>query len=95
MLPDTSSAQATSSSLGQTALDADIERALLSPRERLKNFMGENGLRQADVASEIGCTQAHVSMLLNKKCDVSLNTARALERLTRGLIRATDWATSP
>ena len=94
MAPDTSNPRANAFSREPTGLGADAARIHLTPREQLRDFMGEAGLRQADVASEIGCSQAYVSMLLNRKTDVSVNTARALERLTGGLIPASDWATS-
>lgn len=57
----------------------------------LSEYLAKNNIRQEDFASKIGVTQATVSRLSNGGVP-SLKLAVAIERATRGRVKASSWA---
>jgi transcriptional regulator with XRE-family HTH domain len=61
-------------------------------RSKVRQWLEAEGLTQARAAERLGVSQGAVSQLLNGTTAApSLGLAQALERETKGAIRATDW----
>lgn len=58
---------------------------------KLRHFMTENGIKQADFAASIGATQGLVSRLIGGTALPSLKLAARIERVTGGAVPASSW----
>lgn len=65
--------------------------ALASPIERLRAFAESKGLSQEALAEILHCRQPHISRIFRGEKGVGLAMAAAIERATRGQIRAIEW----
>jgi transcriptional regulator with XRE-family HTH domain len=65
--------------------------AIKSPRERLKDWVSRYPT-QTDAGKVLGISQGHVSAILRGSKVPSLDAAAAIERATKGKIRAIEWA---
>lgn len=78
-----------------TLRDALIARTVLAMRSgagrTLAGWRKRAGLSQGELAALVGCTQPFVSALENGERTPGLELAAAIERLSFGVIRASDW----
>lgn len=61
----------------------------------LKEWMQQEGLTQEAAAKRLGATQQNVSNWLRGKNEPSLRTALAIEKKTRGAVKAADLTVRP
>lgn len=57
----------------------------------LKDYMRETGKTTVQLAQEIGMSQSTVSMISNGIRKPSINTARIISRITKGLVTLDDF----
>lgn len=65
---------------------------------RLRSYLSDNNLRQAEFAAAVGATQATISGLVNGTRSPSLDLAVRIERETKGAVPVSSWvqpATTP
>lgn len=62
------------------------------PAARLRAFADESGLNSRKLGELIGCSQGWAWRILAGEVPPNLNHATAIERVTGGQIRATEWA---
>lgn len=63
--------------------------------ERLRAYLCENDVRQADFAAQVGTTQATISRLLNGVVRPGLDLAVAIEAATQGQVPVAAWVSGP
>lgn len=59
---------------------------------KLKDFMEEAGVSQAQLMAAADIKQGHASLLINDKAVPSLRVALAIHELSNGKVSLTDWA---
>lgn len=66
------------------------------PRKRetkLSRWIDASGMTRDEVAARLGVARQHVDRLCRAENRPSLTLAAEIEKLTRGAVRAVDWAT--
>lgn len=58
---------------------------------KLREYRVRRGLKQAELAQELGVTQASLSRFESGAMRPNLATATRIERLTRGKVKAGSW----
>jgi transcriptional regulator with XRE-family HTH domain len=69
-----------------------VEPSSANPVARLKAFAAARGWTQAELAKALDCHQPHISRVFRGNKGVGLRLAVAIERVTKGAIKARDWA---
>jgi DNA-binding transcriptional regulator YdaS (Cro superfamily) len=68
-----------------------MEDDMLQPRIRLKMWLAEKEIRQGTFAQMIGVSFHVVSNILTGRTKPTPDVAQAIERETRGAIKAVEW----
>jgi transcriptional regulator with XRE-family HTH domain len=59
--------------------------------EKLRTYLVESGRTAAELALAVGCGRSHISQMLSGQRLPSLVLAVAIERLTDGAVKPSDW----
>ncbi len=68
---------------------------MATPGARLKAWLNAQGVSQEGFGERIGVVQEHVSKLCSDKATPSVETAQAIERETKSIIKWTEWFPKP